>query len=100
MKQLSTSSKPDLMQCLLLCLVFASAFACIYLADYNRRLLIQAQQLSLQQQALTTLHDQLLLEQSTLTTQARIEAIANQKLHMRLPNPNAIVIIQLPKVPS
>ncbi len=80
---------------ILFVLVFISAFANIYLADYNRRLMIAEQKLEANQDELLTLHGQLILEQSTWSTQGRVADIAQNKLNMIMPNPQNIKLIRM-----
>lgn len=80
---------------LFLC-VFASAVGVVYMKDLNRRLFIQYQeQLQLQQQ-----YDvdwgKLLLEQSTWSTQARVQTIARHNLSMVMPSRHSIALVTLP----
>lgn len=70
---------------LLVVILFMSAFSIVYVKDLNRRLFIQQQQLQIQYRLENERWGKLLLEQSTLNTQARIQHIAQTDLNMLLP---------------
>jgi cell division protein FtsL len=78
---------------LLLLAVLLSAFAVIDARHENRVLFAQLQQLRQQRDALNVEWGQLLLEQSTWSTHARIEQMATQKLDMETPEHVEIVVI-------
>ena len=77
---------------LLLLAVLLSAFAVIDARHENRVLFAQLQQLRQQRDALNVEWGQLLLEQSTWSTHARIEQMAPQKLDMEIPQHVEIVV--------
>ncbi|HEX6549161.1 MAG TPA: cell division protein FtsL [Gammaproteobacteria bacterium] len=77
---------------LLLLAVLLSAFAVIDARHENRVLFAQLQQLRQQRDALNVEWGQLLLEQSTWSTHARIEQMATQKLDMEIPQHVEIVV--------
>jgi cell division protein FtsL len=77
---------------LLLLAVLLSAFAVIDARHENRVLFAQLQQLRQQRDAQNVEWGQLLLEQSTWSTHARIEQMATQKLDMVLPEHVEIVV--------
>lgn len=77
---------------LLLLAVLLSAFAVIDARHENRVLFAQLQQLRQQRDALNVEWGQLLLEQSTWSTHARIEQMATQKLDMVVPEHVEIVV--------
>ncbi|HET7396091.1 MAG TPA: cell division protein FtsL [Gammaproteobacteria bacterium] len=77
---------------LLLLAVLLSAFAVIDARHENRVLFAQLQQLRQQRDALNVEWGQLLLEQSTWSTHARIEQMATQKLDMESPEHVEIVV--------
>jgi len=78
-----------------ICLMFAvlcSAFGVVYVKDINRRLSGDLQTL---QNSYTTLHtqwSQALLENSTWSSDARIERIAKEQLGMMLPKTKTIIL--------
>lgn len=74
--------------------VFFSGFAVIYTKDWQRRLYIESQTLSAQANQMQTEWGKLLLEQSTWSMQARIEAIATKKLDMELPAAKQVIMVQ------
>lgn len=78
---------------LLLLVVLLSAFAVVDARHENRVLFAQLQQLRQQRDALNVEWGQLLLEQSTWSTHARIEQVATQKLDMTLPQHVEIVVL-------
>ena len=69
-----------------------SAFGVIYLKDLNRRLFIQYQGLEQVAQSQQVEYSKLLLEQSTLSTQARVQRIAQAQLSMVEPTERQIVL--------
>lgn len=77
---------------LLLAAVLLSAIAVIDARHENRVLFAQLQQLRQQRDALNAEWSQLLLEQSTWSTHARIEQMATQKLDMKVPEHVEIVV--------
>ncbi|OGO95464.1 MAG: cell division protein FtsL [Coxiella sp. RIFCSPHIGHO2_12_FULL_44_14] len=79
---------------LLVITLLLSAFAVIYMKDLNRRLFIQYQ--TLQQEKAETLIEwgKLLLEQSTWSTQSRIQKMAVQQWGMRIPDAHDIVLLK------
>ncbi len=76
--------------------ILITSFGLVYLKDVNRRYFIQYQTLLHSQQQQRVLWGKLLLEQSTLSTQARIQTLAQRKLHMRIPVAKDIVIVDIP----
>lgn len=83
---------------ILTALLFVSAFGIIYAKDTNRRLYIQAQLLERQNEITTERWSKLLLEQSTLTTQPRIERLAKKRLGMELPQSNTMQLVRSEKL--
>src|SRR5690348_13432654 len=71
--------------CRLICLimmVLVSAVAVVYVKDLNRRLFSELETLQQARDELRIESGQLLLEQNTWATQARIQQIAQQQLSM------------------
>lgn len=62
-----------------------SALGIVYIKDLNRRLFIQVDQLKQQEMVRDQQWSKLLLEQSTLTAQTRIETLATTQLNMTMP---------------
>lgn len=80
---------------LLMILVLLSAFAVVYTKDLNRRLFMRYQQLQTQHNQLYINWGKLLLEESAWSTQARVQHIAQNKLHMVWPTPNQVVLVKV-----
>ncbi|HEX5339944.1 MAG TPA: cell division protein FtsL [Gammaproteobacteria bacterium] len=78
---------------LLMLAMLLSAFAVVDARHENRVLFAQLQQLRQQRDALNVEWGQLLLEQSTWSTHARVEQMATQKLDMVLPQHVEIVVM-------
>jgi cell division protein FtsL len=75
--------------------VFISGLMVVYNRDLNRRLYIDVQTEQYVQQQSNTEYSQLLLEESTWSSQARIEQIATNQLQMQRPLVKNIVLINL-----
>lgn len=73
---------------------FASALAVIYGAHEARKLYIELQALQEVRDELDVEWGRLQLEQSTWATHGRVEATAREKLGMRLPTPETVVIVR------
>lgn len=78
---------------LLIAAMFLSALAVIDARHENRMLFAQLQQLRQQRDQLNVEWGQLLLEQSTWSTHARIEQMATQQLDMQMPTHTQIVVV-------
>ncbi len=74
--------------------VFISAIGVIYSIHESRKLFVQLQSLQAQRDEMDVEWGRLQLEQSTWATDARIEDLANRKLDMIIPSPNAIVMVK------
>ncbi len=79
---------------LLILLVISSAFAVVYSRDLDRRLTSELQQIQSTRADLQEEWSQLLLEQSTWSTQARIQRIAQTQLQMREPEQSSIIMVR------
>ncbi len=88
-----TLTKQGIIMLLLVVAVLASAFAVIYVKTLNRRLFSNLQTEQTVHDQLQVQWGQLLLEQSSYATQARIQRIATEELHMIFPEPKNIVVI-------
>lgn len=66
--------------------VFLTAVGVVYMKDLNRRLFIQYQDMQQTQQQYNVAWGKLLLEQSAWSTQARVQYVAKNKLHMVVPS--------------
>lgn len=78
---------------LLIAAVFLSALAVIDARHENRVQFAQLQQLRHQRDQINIEWGQLLLEQSTWSTHARVEQIATQKLDMEMPKHPEVVVV-------
>ncbi|HEY7889994.1 MAG TPA: cell division protein FtsL [Steroidobacteraceae bacterium] len=74
--------------------VLLSAAGSVYCKFRARQLFIQLEQLSTQRDNLDIQWGQLQLEQSAWSTHAFVESVAGKKLHMTMPLPKDIVIVQ------
>ncbi len=79
---------------LLSVLVFMSAIAVVYHKHKSRLLFTQLQTLNQEIESLQVEWGQLLLEQGTWSSDARVERIAREQLQMALPEPNTVVVIE------
>ena len=75
--------------------VLFSALALIYVKDLGRRLFIDYQDLKQSSQVLNMQCDRLMLEESAFASPLRIEEIASQKLAMKLPAQEDMVLIEV-----
>jgi cell division protein FtsL len=78
---------------MLLLIVLTTAFAVVYVKDLNRRLFMELDGLKQARVQLKEEAGQLLLEQNTWATQARIQHEAQEKLGMVVPSPRMITIV-------
>lgn len=85
-------SAGNLLLGLLLLAVLITAGVVVSVKDMNRRLFSDLQNLQQTRDELTIEHGQLLLEQTTWSTQARIQAIAQEQLQMVIPTAQVIFI--------
>lgn len=79
---------------LLLVAVMLSALAVIDARHENRMLFAQLQQLRQQRDQLNVEWSQLLLEQSTWSTHARVEQLATGELDMQMPAHPRLVLVK------
>jgi cell division protein FtsL len=77
----------------LLLMVFVSAFAVIYVRDYQRQLITHLQGIQMQHDSMLTQRSQLLLERAAWSTQARVQQVAEQKLGMDFPEQQSIATV-------
>ncbi len=80
-------------------LLFATALAIVYFKHNNRQLLVELHNLHTERDALNSEWSQLLLEESTLITHSRVERIATEELHMRIPSDKEIVWLPMDNTP-
>lgn len=89
-----SQAKNKLSVVVIVSLVLLSAFAIVYVKDLNRRLFIQYQQQQATNNQLNVEHGKLMLEQSTWSSQERMQRLAQNKLAMQVPAAKDIVLIQ------
>jgi cell division protein FtsL len=87
--------RPQLRVVLLVLSILLSAFAVVYVKDLNRRLFMEYQDLKQNYNELTVNYGKLLLEESALSAQARIQQIAELRQGMELPSAKNSVIVKL-----
>jgi cell division protein FtsL len=88
-------SKPLYGHMLLLLAVLMSAFAVIYVTNLHRLSLSQLQAAEQESHQLQLQWGQLLLEQASLATPARVEELATERLHMSLPTTKQTIILRV-----
>lgn len=69
-----------------------SAFALIYVKDTNRRIVNDIQLVTQEYYILQAEHGRFMLEQSTWSSQARVQTLASEVLDLRLPEANEVAI--------
>lgn len=88
-------SKQLCLQIVLLLAVLISAVAVIYITNLHRITFSQLQVAEQQGHQLQLQWGQLLLEQASLATPARVEQMATEKLHMMLPSDKQTIILRV-----
>ena len=88
-------SKQLYVQMILLLAVLASALSVVYVTNVHRMTFSQLQIEEQDAHELQLQWGQLLLEQASLATPARVEQLADEKLHMVLPSDKQIVILRV-----
>jgi len=84
-------SSRNIFICLLTLAVLATAFTVVSVKDINRRLFNDLQSLQQTRDELQVEWGQLLLEQNTWATQARIQQIAQENMGMVVPSEQIII---------
>ena len=74
--------------------IMSSAISVIYSKHQSRKLFVELQKLEKQIDGLDIEWGRLQLEQSTWSSQERVEKIARKKLHMTLPKANEVIYIK------
>lgn len=74
--------------------LIGSAIAVVYTQHLNRCLHIQLQRLHDLRDALHVEWSKLLLEQGTYASNSRVELVAEQKLHMKIPKTDQMMVIK------
>lgn len=82
---------------LLMVASLCSSFGVVYFKDLNRRLFIQYETLQHEKVEKLIEWGRLLLEQSTWSTQSRIQKIAQRQLGMKMPNAKEIILVNAQK---
>ncbi len=78
----------------LLAAVIASAMGAAWSRHESRKLFNELQQLESERDAMNVEWGQLQLEQSTYTTHGKIEAAARERLRMKIPGTQQVMILQ------
>jgi cell division protein FtsL len=89
-----TLSKSALLMLSLVISIVKSALMMITVADNNRIAVGDLTSLQQKQENLLTTYSQLLLEENTWASAARIETIAQKQFGMQQPDPKKVIIIQ------
>jgi cell division protein FtsL len=74
------------------CALIASALGVVYSKHESRRLFTELQRMEAERDRMDDQWGRLQIEQSTLATHTRIEALAREKLGMAIPAPQSVVI--------
>ena len=77
-------------------MVMVSAVGVVWSKQQSRNQFVELQRLEKERDQLDTEWGQLRLEQSTWVTYGRIEKIARDDLHMVLPDPNQVHLVEQP----
>lgn len=88
-------SKPLCLQMILVFAVLVSALVVVYVTNMHRLTFSQLQAEEQQTHQLQLQWGQLLLEQASLATPARVEQLAEQKLLMMLPTEKQTIILRV-----
>lgn len=89
-----TLSKQYILISLLFIAVMLSAVSIVYVTDSNRHLFNDLQVLQQNRDNLNTQYGQLLLEQNTWASPARVQQIAQQQMNMSLPAPKDVEMVR------
>lgn len=74
--------------------LMTTSMSIVYVKYATRQMFSELSQLQMNRDALNNEWTQLLLEQSTLATDGRVDRIADEKLNMHPPKPNEIVWVK------
>ena len=83
-----------MMLMLALGMVIGSALAVIYAKHQSRLLFADLQQLQTERDQLNIEWGRLQLEQSAWATHSRVEKLARERLNMKVPDPEKVVIVK------
>jgi cell division protein FtsL len=89
-----TISKQYLLIGLLFIAIMISSVSIVYVTDSNRHLFNDLEVLQQNSDNLNTQYGQLLLEQNTWSSPARVQQIAQQQMNMSLPAPQDVVMVR------
>lgn len=78
----------------LMAVAFVTALGVVYAQHSSRKLFIELEQLQQTSDELDIEWGRLQLEQSTWARDGRIDAVAREKLEMKLPPPDEVVIVK------
>lgn len=87
-------SLANMLLILLVTMSIISAFAVVYCRDLNRNMTSHLQNLTYQTEQMQLQKNQLLVEQSALATDQRVAYIAENKLHLMVPNQKNVVMVK------
>jgi len=88
-------SLPRVRSIMIILALLVTAFGIIYIKDVNRRLFIDYQAGQQFSSALQINYENLLLEKSAWSRQARIQMLARQRLNMRVPSSENVIMVKL-----
>lgn len=83
----------SLISALLALAAFATAVACVWAVHANRVSFARLQALEAERDEMNVEWGRLQIEQAAWSTHARIERVARERLRMRLPEPDEVVIV-------
>lgn len=86
--------KQTLQKIALIILVLVSAFSVVYIKDLHRRMFMVYQSLQDEQTQIHVEWGKLLLDQTSWSTQARIQKIATERLGMQAPMQDQVTIVK------
>ncbi len=78
---------------IMMVVVLVSALGVVYIKHQSRKLFVELQSLQKNRDELNIEWGKLLLEMTTLATPTRVENIARNKLGMKAPLPESIIIV-------
>ena len=87
------ATRRGILTVLLVAALLCSAFGVVYFKDLNRRLFIQCETLQHEKAEELIEWGRLLLEQSTWSTQSRIQQIAQWQLGMEVPKAQEVILV-------
>lgn len=86
--------KPGLVFALMIAVTFVSAIAVVAAKHQSRRLFAESQELIRETDRLNIEWNMLQLEQAAWSAHGRIEQLARERLHMRVPRRSDVVILR------